>query len=104
MSGSSPSDLAITFRTITRRLGEARGDTPDSHVANLVTGLDRQLRDAAALMDCGPDPASIATAIDALPADQWTDGQLGALRAVALEIGRSIRAVAAANPDPESDR
>ena len=46
----------------------------------------------------GFDSAAIADAIDAVPADGWDESTLDQLRSIALELGKSLRAVAAANP------
>ncbi|MCX6521881.1 MAG: hypothetical protein NTZ21_14585 [Actinobacteria bacterium] len=98
MSASSPADLALTFRSLTRRLREARGDLGAGIVAPQVAAIDRHLARAAHVMRSTPDPASIADAIEAMPAAGWDD-ELAELRTIALELGRELRAVAAANPD-----
>jgi hypothetical protein len=98
MSDSSPDDLAITFRSLTRRLREARGDVSHGVVAPQVAAIDRHLARAAHLVRSTTDPASIADAILAMPADGWGE-ELAELRTLALELGRELRAVAAANPD-----
>ena len=98
MSDSSPADLAITFRSLTRRLREARGDLGDGAVTTQIAAIDRHLARAAQLMRSTSDPAAVADAIEAVPADGWGD-ELTELRTIALELGRELRAVAAANPD-----
>jgi hypothetical protein len=98
MSDSSPADLAITFRSLTRRLREARGDLGAGVVATQVAAIDRHLARAGHLVRSTSDPAAIADAIEAVPADGWGD-ELSELRTIALELGRELRAVAAANPD-----
>ena len=95
MSSSSPSDLAVTFRSIPRRLREAQGDTPPGVTAAITSELDEQLAIAAGLMHTTADPAAIADAIDAVPADEWDEATLAPLRAIALDIGRLLRAIAA---------
>ena len=95
MSSSSPSDLAITLRSVPRRLREARGDTPPQVTAGISAELDEQIGIAAGLMHCVADPASIADAIDAVPADGWDESTLNSLRTAALDIGRLLRAIAA---------
>jgi hypothetical protein len=95
MSSSSPSDLAVTLRSIPRRLREARGDAPPHVTAGIATEIDEQISIAAGLMHAGKDPASIADAIDAVPADGWDETTLSALRTAALDIGRLLRAMAA---------
>ncbi len=104
MSSSSPSDLAVTFRSIPRRLREAIGDTPPGVTAGITAELNEQIAIAAKLMRTAPDPVAIADAIDAVPADDWDDDRLAALRTTALDIGRLLRAIAAvAEGDSDDD-
>jgi len=95
MSSSSPSDLAVTFRSIPRRLREARGDAPQHVTAAVTAELDEQIAIAARLVQADTDAASIADAIEAVPADAWNESTLISLRSAALDIGRLLRAVAA---------
>ena len=95
MSSSSPSDLAITLRSVPRRLREAVGDNPASATAGITTELNEQIGIAARLMHSASDPSAIADAIDAVPADEWDDATLNSLRTTALDIGRLLRAIAA---------
>ncbi|MGZ4679037.1 MAG: hypothetical protein ACXV5U_02215 [Ilumatobacteraceae bacterium] len=95
MSSSSPSDLAVTFRSIPRRLREARGDAPLQVTAGVTAELDQQIGIAARLMHTNADAGSIADAIEAVPADAWDETTLTSLRGTALDIGRLLRAVAA---------
>lgn len=95
MSSSSPSDLSITFRSVPRRLREATGDAPAVAVAGPSGELQDRLREAAALLGSGTDPEAIADAIDAVPADAWNQVTLDSLRAVALDVGQLLRAIAA---------
>jgi hypothetical protein len=95
MSSSSPRDLAVTFRSIPRRLREARADAPDHVTAAITAELDEQLGIAARLTRTEADPAAIANAIEDVPADAWNEETLVALRGAALDIGRLLRAIAA---------
>jgi hypothetical protein len=95
MSSSSPSDLAITFRSIPRRLHEAVGDASPTATAGVAAELDEQIAAAARLMRSTAEPAAIAAAIEAIPADEWVDSTLNSLRTTALDIGRLLRAMAA---------
>ena len=95
MSSSSPRDLAITFRSISRRLREARGDAPDHVTAGVTAELDEQIAIAAKLMQSAAEPAAIADAIEDVPADAWEESTLASLRSAALDIGRLLRAIAA---------
>lgn len=91
MSGSSPDDLSIAFRSVTRRWREAQGDAPDHLVADPRGALDSALARAAALLGCDAAPESIAEAIHRRSASEWTDESLDQLRAIALEIGALLR-------------
>jgi hypothetical protein len=104
MTGSSPADLAVTFRSVDRRLREALDGTPatDPAVAGLVAQLRSAVAAAASTMGAaaGDDLAVAANAlaerIDRVPADEWDDAHLESLRASALEVGRVLRAIAQA--------
>jgi hypothetical protein len=50
---------------------------------------------AARLVHAAAEPAAIADAIEAVPADAWDDATLASLRGAALDIGRLLRAIAA---------
>jgi hypothetical protein len=95
MSSSSPSDLAVTFRSVPRRLREALGDSPPEVTAAITSELNEQIAIAAKLMHTSADPGGIADAIEAIPADEWNDETLSALRTTALDVGRLLRAIAA---------
>ncbi len=95
MSSSSPSDLAVTLRSIPRRIREARGDAPAHVTAGVAAELDEQIGIAARLMHCAADPGAIADAIESVPADGWDEATLNSLRTAALDIGRLLRAMAA---------
>jgi hypothetical protein len=101
MSSSSPSDLAVTLRSVPRRLREAVGDTPPSATAGITKELNDQISIAAQLMHSAAEPGAIADAIEAVPADEWDDGRLNSLRTTALDIGRLLRAIAAVAEDDE---
>ncbi|MEI8238915.1 MAG: hypothetical protein WCI22_05800 [Actinomycetota bacterium] len=94
MSGSSPDDLSIAFRSVTRRLLQARGTAPDDVVAGPVGEVHDILRAAAALMGSDPAPDAIADSIQRRPASDWTDALLDELRTLALALGNQLRHVA----------
>ena len=102
MSRSAPSDLAVTFRSLPRRLREASGDPSAGLVGEHGLAIDQAVTDAAALLHSRADPTAVADAIEAVPTDRWEASTLDDLRRIALELGRRLRAIAAANPD--SDR
>jgi hypothetical protein len=103
MSSSSPSDLAVTLRSVPRRLREAVGDAPAEAAKGIVGELNEQIAIAAKLMHTAPDPAAIADAIEAVPPDEWDENALSSLRSTALDIGRLLRAIAAVSESEEED-
>lgn len=101
MSSSSPSDLAVTMRSVPRRLREALGDTPPSGAMPITAELDEQIGIAAGLMHTSAEPGAIADAIEAVPAEEWDEAVLTSLRTTALDIGRLLRAIAAVVEDAD---
>ena len=96
MSSSSPGDLAVTFRSVPRRLREALGDSPPASTTGVTAELTEQLGIAARLVHSAAEPNAIADAIEAVPADEWNESDLTSLRGTALDVGRLLRAIAAA--------
>jgi len=94
MSGSTPSDLAVTFRSLARRQREAIGDVNPAAVAGLNRELDGHVHAAADLLGAGRDPTAVADAIEQRPAEDWDDATLEALRQHALEAGAVLRRIA----------
>jgi hypothetical protein len=104
MSGSSPADLAVAFRSFARRMREAAA--PAEHDpgarASVAPILDR-LRDvldrAATLVGAFPahdvtrTGAAVADHIESVHPQDWTDERLDALRALALEAGTLLRQI-----------
>lgn len=101
MSSASPSDLAITFRSVPRRMRQALGDLPPELVSTHAGSIEDHLSEAGRLVRADADPGRIADAIERIPADQWDVAVLNRLRAIALELGADLRAIAAANPDAD---
>jgi hypothetical protein len=94
---TAPSDLAITFRGIPRRLKEAEGPQgrpSDPEIEALVAR-------AATVMDTTADPEAIAEAIHCVPADAWDEAKLDQLRQIALEVGRAMRRIRAEHGQDE---
>jgi hypothetical protein len=101
MPDTTPSDLAVAFRSFARRLREimnqAEGDTTAarSHVAALETTVNG----AAAELNVAPGAdlaetgQAIARRIEETPADKWDENMLDALRAAALAAGGHLRQV-----------
>ncbi len=99
MTSSSPADLAITFRSIPRRLREAYGDDQPASGSDLAG----QLQAAGRLLGTTADPQAVAAAIEARKPDEWQQATLDELRAIALGVGAELRAIAAAHPRPTTD-
>ena len=97
MSRSSPADLAITFRTVPRRLREAYGDDQPASGSDLAS----QLGTAAQLLGTRADAEAIAAAIESRKPDEWDSTTLEQLRSVALDVGAALRAIAAAHEERE---
>ena len=99
MSGSSPSDLAVAFRSLDRRLREALAPVNgDLSVAGGMIGELEQVV-AAAARAAGTSTVSASAVADELesrPQDKWEEGDLRSLRQHALDAGRLLRAIAAA--------
>lgn len=95
MSGSAPSDLAVVFAGLERRIRLALEpvDGDRSVARGPLDSLDRLVASAAHTMGSAADPAAVAAAIEQRPADDWTDASLEQLRAIALQVGSEIRSV-----------
>ena len=96
MSGSTPADLAITFRTLARRTQEAIGDANPAAVSGLVAELQRHVDAAAAAIGAPADATAVADAIERRRAEDWDDATLEDLRREALDAGAVLRRIAAA--------
>lgn len=101
MSGSTPSDLAVSFRSIARRRREAIGDARPATVAGMSRELEAQIAAAAAALGVAADPTAIADAIEAREPDDWDDATLESLRTHATEAGGVLRRISQA---VEADR
>jgi hypothetical protein len=102
MSRTSPADIAVTFRSIARRLKTAQGHAPASAVSGPAGDIHRHVEAAASLLHTSADADSVAEAIEARPADAWDSADLDALRANALEIGALLRAASELG-EPDED-
>jgi hypothetical protein len=103
MTGSAPSDLAVAFRSVSRReaevLASAHGDAaaeaaarPSLGALGTVLGTVADLMGVPAGSDRHATGEAIAAAITAVPADEWTSSRLEDLQARALACGRHLRA------------
>jgi hypothetical protein len=96
MSGSTPADLAVTFRSLARRQREATGDADPRVLGGLVTELQGHITAAAAALGTSGDADTVATAIERRPAEDWDDATLATVREEALAAGGVLRRMAAA--------
>jgi hypothetical protein len=103
MTGSSPADLAVTFRSLPRRRREAMADAELSSTRVHDSQLDASVARAATVLGCRQDASAVADAIDATPANAWTSELLDELRAIALQIGATLRSLADV-ADADSER
>jgi hypothetical protein len=96
VSPTTPSDLAVAFRSLARRQREALGDADPSAHAGLIAELRGHVDAAASVMRTPSDANAVARAIDDRPADEWDDETLATLRQQALDAGAVLRAISAA--------
>ena len=95
MSKSTPSDLAVAFRSLPRRLSQApNDDTPAAAIAAAASAVDSALVEAAAVVGSTADAAAIAAAIDARDLRDWTDSDLTALQTAADRGAAAVRTLA----------
>jgi hypothetical protein len=103
VSGSSPADLAVAFRSLNRRLRESIGDGSEAAVAGPVGELRSHVEAAASLLGTAPDAGAVADAITARRPDDWDQSTLDELRRHALEAGSVLRRIAAATESDNDD-
>jgi hypothetical protein len=96
VSGSTPADLAVTFRSVARRLREAIGDESEASVSGLVGELRGHVDAAGAVVGVpsGGGADAVADAIVARRAEDWDQASLDELRREALAIGGTLRRIA----------
>jgi hypothetical protein len=93
MSETAPSDLAVAFRSLPRRLREVSEGLPDAATTAHRAQANRHVADAARLLGVAADTDAVAAAIDSVAADRWDESVLDALRAAALGAGRAVREI-----------
>ena len=101
MTGSSPADLAVAFRSFARRAAEARAaakGAPErlAETERELATVDSIVAGAAQRLGVAADGAAIAERIEAIPASRWDDDTLEALRSAALAAGAALRRAAEA--------
>jgi hypothetical protein len=91
MSTSSPTDLAVAFRSMPRRLRQASNDAAPSAISAAATSVSSIIAQAARLMSCEASSDAVAAAIGDRDLEDWTDQDLISLQALAQTAGRAIR-------------
>ena len=95
MSNSTPSDLAVAFRSLPRRLSQApNDDTPPAAVAVATADVDGAISAAADVVGSTAGAAAVADAIDARDLRDWTDADLTALQSAADRGAAAVRTLA----------
>lgn len=95
MSHASPSDLAVAYRSMPRRLHEALDGCDDAHTWSGHGRMTSAMAEAALLLGTDVDAAAVAEAIDARHLDDWQDADLRRLETLALQLGALVREAAA---------
>jgi hypothetical protein len=98
VSKSTPADLEVAFRSLTRRRLEAIETAEGAPVDGLLGDLDRHIADAAALLGAAPDARAVADAIASRKINDWDAADLDELRRHATEAGIIVGRIAAAGP------
>jgi hypothetical protein len=101
VTGSSPGDLAVAFRSFARRAAEARAvaaGAPERLAATEreLAAVDALVAGAAQRLGVAADGEAIAERIEATPPSRWDDDTLEALRSSALSAGAALRRAAEA--------
>ena len=92
MNTSSPADLAIAFRSFTRRLEQAGDDdTSPAAIAVADAAVHEAVVAAATQLGSAATFEGIAAAIDHRHLADWTDRQLTELQAEADAVAKAIR-------------
>ncbi|MEZ5259653.1 MAG: hypothetical protein R2705_23050 [Ilumatobacteraceae bacterium] len=78
MSISGPSDLAIAFRSLSRRVAGAMEPLDDERhvVAAELDQLDAIIREAGSVVGSSGVSEAVADALETRPADSWQAGQI----------------------------
>lgn len=103
MSKSTPTDLAVAFRSLQRRRREAVDAAEGAPVTDLLAELDGHVSAAATLVGAAPDAGAVADALAAKPIEDWDDATLDAVRDHATRAGSVLRRVGDAGPVDEHD-
>jgi hypothetical protein len=101
MSKTTPDDLVVAFRSLTRRRAEAVDAAQGAPVGGLLGELDRHVAAAAALVGSSANAEAVAAAIASRPVREWDVATLDALRRHAIDAGAVLRRIAESGPPPE---
>jgi hypothetical protein len=101
VTGSSPIDLAVAFRSFARRAAEVRAaaaGAPErlAAVERELATVDSIVAGVAQGLGVASDGAAIAERIEATPPSGWDDDMLEGLRSAALAVGAALRRAAEA--------
>ncbi len=103
MSKSTPADLAIAFRSLDRRRGEAVEAAEGAPVDALLSDLDHHIAAAATLVGGAPSASGVADALNAKPAKNWDDATLEAVRDHATAAGTTLRRITEAGQSSDDE-
>lgn len=98
MSKTTPADLVIAYRSLTRRRTEAVDAAKDASLGGLLGELDGHIAAAATLVGAASDPGAVADAIASRRARDWDVATIEALRDHATAAGGVLRRIAEAGP------
>jgi hypothetical protein len=101
VSKTTPNDLAVSFRSLTRRREEAIEAAEGAPVGGLLAELDQHVAAAAALLGSAPTPEAVASAIGIRQVREWDGDTLEDLRRHAVDAAAVLRRIAAAGPHPD---
>lgn len=103
MSRSSPSDLAVAFRSMPRRVRDALEGCEDATSWSGHARIETALREAADIVGSSSDPLRLADVIDRRQLVDWTDDDLARLQTLALQLGALVREAEAWCAESPSD-
>jgi hypothetical protein len=99
MSKSTPRDLAVAFRSMSRRLRDAQDDdTPPVAVASAENEIQKAITSASAVLGSAATAEAVASAIEARRVSDWSDDELAAIQVFADNAARAIRGVEDLSP------
>lgn len=103
MAKSTPTDIAVAFRSLDRRRREAIDAADGVVVSAPLADLDRHIAAAARLLGVAPSAAAVADAIDVKPGGDWDATVVDQLRIHATDAGSALRRVIDAAPPAADD-